>query len=73
MDAEKIAREIVYGPPISTKPRAIAEAIRSAYASGYAAAREQAAICVKKCKSLDENGYICEKSEAIVAIEAMEP
>lgn len=52
---------------------AIATALLAAEARGYAAAREQAAICVKNCKSLDENGYICEKSEAIIAIKAMEP
>lgn len=42
-------------------------------ASAVAAERERCIQAVRKAKSLDENGYITEKSAAIESIRALEP
>lgn len=40
-----------------------------AYTQGWNDALVEAAHAVRRCPALDENGYICEKSTAILAIQ----
>jgi hypothetical protein len=51
----------------------IAYGVRALKADLLAAERERCIQAVRKAKSLDENGYITEKSAAIEAIRALEP
>lgn len=82
MDAEKIAREVLVGHTFIATDRKryvgllaepveerIATAIRSAYASGYDAAREQAAEVGREAAS----GVFSTPNRVAVAIMSMEP
>ena len=49
-----------------------AEARALAAEAALAAERERVARAIRDCPSLDENGYICEKAEAIAAIRSQD-
>jgi len=60
---------LMWGDPMrSIPPSALGKAISHAILAAKAEQKEADAEAVRGCGSLDENGYICEKSAAVAAI-----
>lgn len=59
------------GSPKNDLERRVAAQADGIYGAGWKEAIEAAVEAIRGCPSLDENGYVCQKSDAIKAIQAL--